>query len=119
MSTNTLLKAARLLSFGTGCAYAFVGQTKLFGALLTGAGSVAMDGAIPLDETLRQAAVVPAAAVGTGPAEFVIGIAFIMIGFLLHGLIGVREEHERAVKITVAPKKPQRKEKWYWIEINV
>jgi hypothetical protein len=121
MSTNTLLKAARLLSFGTGCAYAFVGQTKLFGALLTGQGAVQLGGAgIRMDEALHQAAAtVPAAAVGTGPAEFVIGIAFILVGFLLHGLIGVREEHERSVKITVAPKKAAKKDKWYWVEIRV
>jgi hypothetical protein len=81
-----------------------------------------------MDEALHQAAM-PAAVVGTGPADFVIGIGFLLVGFLLHGLIGVREEHlstmrsrlngERAVKISVAPKKPLRKEKWYWIDISI
>ena len=42
--------------------------------------------------------------------DAVMGIGFILVGILLHALIGIREddEHERAVHITVKPKKKQR-----------
>jgi hypothetical protein len=115
MSIKSLLKTARGLSFLLGTVCSFVGQTHLFGQLLSSQGSMIMvNGTHGMDTTLHAAA-----QTGTGPAEFVAGIGFLFIGFLLHALIGVREEHERAVHITVAPAKPKRQEKWFWMEIRI
>jgi hypothetical protein len=114
MSIKRLLKTARGLSFLLGTVCTFVGQTHLFGDLLSSQGSMIMvNGTHGMDTTLHAAA-----QTGTGPAEFVMGIGFLFIGFLLHALLGVREEHECAVHITVTPK-PKRSEKWFWMEIHI
>ncbi len=113
MSTNTILKALRGLSVGTGLSLAFVSQIQLGADLLSGQGSSLMPSPLAAP-ALHDAA---PAAFASGPMQLVLGVAFIVIGFFLHALIGVREE--RAVHITVVPKKKIREQKWFWMEIRI
>ena len=113
MTVNTLLRIARTLSLGTGFVLSFLSQKGLFTALLTGPGSLST----PLQENpevLHGAADATALAVQSGAFQFVTGIAFFIVGLLIHALIGVREERE--VRIRVVPKK---KTRWFWMEIRI
>ena len=113
MSITPLLKLARALSVLTGVGFSLVSQGKMLGALLTGPGSIVHTALLEGG----HAAASPAIQAASGAAQFVIGIGFIMVGFFLHALIGVREEYEREVHITVKPKKRERK--WFWIEVKI
>jgi hypothetical protein len=116
MSITHFLKAARILSFGTGISLSLVGQYRLGAELLTGPGSILTD--VNATLPLHGAAFVPSMPASNAPMQFVAGIAFIIVGMLVHALI--HERQEREVHITVVPKKPATKEmKWFWVEVKI
>ncbi len=115
-SIHTFLKVARGLTTGSGIALAIAGQANILGTLVTsGPGTV-----------IHPAAISAPVAIGSmlmpsiGPEQFVSGLALILVGFLFHALLVVgSEQSERAVHITVAPKKKRKEQRWFWIEMSI
>lgn len=110
MSTNTLLKTARFLSLSAGAILTASGQQALFAQLLSGPGSLV------IDTNLRAAAPLTVEQSANGTMAFVMGAALLMVGLMLHALLGNHQPEK--VRITVKPRY-KRVAQWFWVQMKV
>jgi hypothetical protein len=115
--TNSLLRFLTACSVVTGIMLIAGPLPAGLQGQLSGQGSTVMDIAGNRAEPTLHAAAVDEARSKAGQ-ELAMGTLFILLGFFFHALWGHR--NERAVRVTVVPKKPKAEaHEWFWIHMHV
>ena len=120
---HTLLRFLTGLTLTVGITLTIANGMAFTHADLTGGGVLLHQaaGLAPV-QSIPDASYMPSYELTTVADELVTGILLILLGFFLHAfLISQHKRYERAVPITVVPRKqePTKKRAMYWMEVTV